>query len=208
MSAATKNTSWSRPLSEKRVGIMLHTDGSTTDRGSRGWFEHPDCKVSYNWLYTRDGKEHEIAPSNAAAWHAGVCRTSDPQRLPYKVANHAFYGLSASATEGEVVGEAVKAAIVTRCIALFKQHGWAANETWRIVGHNQEAVFPAGHARAGQRGRKVDPEGTNRQRPVLEVAEIRERVLIALVDERLRQPVEPRVVPPPFRPIPLDLRPR
>ena len=35
-------------LREERIGIMLHYDGSGSDRGAVQWFADERCKVSYN----------------------------------------------------------------------------------------------------------------------------------------------------------------
>ena len=151
---------------EERLGVMLHYDGSTTDAGALAWFSHPDCKVSYNFLCWDDGNIHPIAPVYARAWHAGVCRSSDP-RLPYRDANSAFYGVSIAAKPPDVVTPAQFESVYALCVSLFQREGWPRSETWRIVGHNTEA-YP--------RGRKTDPEGPNAGRPVLSVEAIRQAV--------------------------------
>lgn len=160
---------------ESRLGIMLHYDASAgLDVDALGWFSDPRCRVSYNWLYLDDGAEHEIAPDDARAWHAGACRPSDPARLAYGDANSAFWGLAwaGGGRPGDVCPEAARAAIVRRCVTLFRRRGWPAEETWRIVSHRSEA-WP--------RGRKDDPEGPGHpRRTVLSTHEIRSRVAAAL----------------------------
>ena len=50
-----------------------------------GWkwrFNDPRCKGSYNELVLDDGSYVTIAPPSARAWHAGKCRSSDPDLLP------------------------------------------------------------------------------------------------------------------------------
>lgn len=153
------------PLRDKRIGCMIHYDASRSDRGAVAWLtKDPTCKVSYNWLVTDDGTAHEIAPHNRRAYHAGVCRSSDSTRLPYKDANSAFYGIAIAATDGETATPAQLATAVRLIEGRFKHHGWDKSETWRIVGHDTEA-WP--------RGRKHDPTGSNPQRPVLDVARVR-----------------------------------
>jgi hypothetical protein len=154
-------------IREPRVGVMLHYDGSTSDRGAVNWLLHdPRCHVSYNWLVLDHGALVPIAPSGSRAWHAGVCKPS--LGLVYKDANSAFYGLSLAATVGETATEDAKATIAKHCLTLFRHHGWEpATDGWRIVSHASEA-WP--------RGRKIDPVGPDQLHPVLSVEEIRDRV--------------------------------
>lgn len=149
-----------------RLGVMLHYDDSASDRGALDWLTvDPRCGVSYNVLVTDDGVAHEIAPLEKRAWHAGVCVSSDPVRLNYRDANSAFYGVAVSARDGEVVTAAQFAGVVGVVAMLATKHGWDLRyESWRIVGHNTEAHPP---------GRKIDPAGTVRNRPVLSVAAVR-----------------------------------
>ena len=54
-------------LREDRIGVMLHFDGSGSDRGSVQWFKDPRCRVSYNLLVLDDGSYVRIAPDSARA---------------------------------------------------------------------------------------------------------------------------------------------
>lgn len=157
-------------LRESRKGILLHYDASASDAGAVAWLtKDPRCAVSYNKLILDDGRVVEIAPEEARAWHAGVCRPSDPKRLSYADANSAFYGLSIAATVGDVATPAAKRSLAEVCHRLFLKHGWdPLRDSWRITGHRAEA-WP--------RGRKVDPEGPNLLKPVLSVEEIRALVV-------------------------------
>lgn len=146
------------------MGILLHYDGSASDAGAVQWLtKDPRCNVSYNWLILDSGSLVVIAPEDARAWHAGVCRSSD-RRLPYTDANSAFYGITLAARPGEVVTQAAKATLLDLCRRLFAKHHWPVSESFRIVGHASEA-WP--------RGRKVDPEGPDPARPVLSTIEMR-----------------------------------
>src|SRR5690349_17106410 len=91
---------WGEKLNEKRLGVMLHFDGSKNDRGSVAWMWDPEFKLSYNLLVLDNGKVERIAPDTARAYHAGECQSSDP-RLPYRDANSAFYGVAIAATDGD-----------------------------------------------------------------------------------------------------------
>lgn len=161
--------SWGTVLHEPRAGVMLHYDASASDAGAVAWLrDDPRCHVSYNWLILDDGSQITIAPMEARAWHAGVCQSSNPDQLPYKDANSAFYGLAIAATDGQQVTDAQKRAVVRLSTGLFIRHRWnRSGELWRIVGHDTEA-WP--------RGRKHDPTGSTPAHPVMSVAEIRELV--------------------------------
>jgi len=152
----------------KRVGVMLHYDASTSDAGAVAWLtKDPRCKVSYNWLVLDNGTAVEVAPMGKRAWHAGVCRSSDPARLPYTDANSAFYGIAIAATDGQTATAAQLRTVTDLTRTCFERQGWPLTETWRIVGHSSEA-WP--------RGRKHDPEGSNPTRPVLDVQAVRDQL--------------------------------
>lgn len=147
-------------LREPRIGIMLHYDGSASDAGAVGWLLFdPRCKVSYNWLVLDDGTVRDIAPMDARAWHAGVCRPSNLY-LQYQDANSAFYGIAIAAKPGDKVTTAQQAMVEQLCYAIMKRKGWT--ESWRITTH---------HAEAWPRGRKTDPTG------VMDVEDVRTNVL-------------------------------
>lgn len=160
-------------LRESRIGAMVHYDGSTSDHGGLAWFNDPRCEVSYQVVVLDDGRWAQIAPDSARAWHAGVCRTSDPKRLPYRDANSAFLGIAALTDDRHQVTVAQMLTIAWKIRSWFALHGWKPEETWRIVGHDAEAVYPAGHGKAGQRGRKIDPTGPDPKNPILAMEDIR-----------------------------------
>jgi N-acetyl-anhydromuramyl-L-alanine amidase AmpD len=158
-----ENRNWGA-LREPRLGVMLHYTGPGSDDGLVAWLQRgADCRVSYNWLVQDDGEEVPVAPAAARAWHAGVCRPSDP-RLVYQDANSAFYGIALTAAPPEVASQFAFRAVLRVCRELFYQHRWSLRESWRIVGHDTEA-WP--------RGRKIDPTGPNPKHPILDVLAIR-----------------------------------
>lgn len=166
------NGQYGSALREPRQGVMLHYDGSSSDAGAANWFADPACRVSYQTLVLDDGNLVRIAPDTARAWHAGYCRASDP-RLTYQDANSAFYGVSAATTDGVDVTIPQMLGVAWQTYRWFIAEGWDADEMWRIVSHASEAVYPPGHPRAGQRGRKSDPEGHDAKNPIMTVADIR-----------------------------------
>jgi N-acetyl-anhydromuramyl-L-alanine amidase AmpD len=163
-------------LEGKRIGVMLHFDASVSDASSIAWLaSDPRCNVSYNWIVLDDGNIIPLAPADARAWHAGCCKSND-SRLRYRDANSAFYGISLAATVSDVATSAAKTSIAALCLTLFQRHDWPLDETWRIVSHGSQAVFCKGHPKAGQYGRKNDPEGPYPDRPVMQTAEIQHLV--------------------------------
>jgi N-acetyl-anhydromuramyl-L-alanine amidase AmpD len=167
-------------LREPRIGVMLHYDDSSSDPGAMEWFTDPRCDVSYNYLVLDDGRYVAVIPEGKRAWHAGACRSSDPERLSYDDANSAFIGISV-ATNDKIPAtpqQVETVAWLTR--KMFTDHGWKTSETWRIVGHDDEAVYPnkpdVPLKLRGKRGRKIDPTGRNKNKPILSVEEIRKRV--------------------------------
>lgn len=164
---------WSE-VREKRQGVMLHYDGSSTDRGAVSWLCDSRSRVSYHYLVLRDGTWVSFAPLNKRAWHAGYCKASD-ERLTYDDANSAFYGVSIAAGTGETatIGQILTTASIVR--GLYKINKWYPKEEgWRLVSHASEAIFGPGHPREGEYGRKMDPEGPNPDRPILCTNEIRQ----------------------------------
>lgn len=163
-----RNGNWySPPLGEPRVGVMLHYDGSGSDRGGVEWFADPRCRVSYNWLVLDDGSYVEIAPPECAAWHAGRCTPSDP-RLSYRSANRGLYGISAATNDRTDVTPLQLLTIAWLTRRCFEREGWPVTDGWRIVGHSSEAVN-----RDGTRGRKIDPEGPDQKNPIYSPEDVR-----------------------------------
>lgn len=152
-------------LKEPRLGIALHYTAGSYE-GSVAWCQHPASQVSYQWIVAQDGRSTLIAPWEARAWHMGVCRSSDPERLPYRDANSAFLGLALAASDKERITDLAFRLLVGTIRTQFRYHGWDLTETWRIVGHDSEA-WP--------RGRKVDPRGTGPE-PVIDLAAVRAAV--------------------------------
>lgn len=139
-------------LREPRVGVCLHYDGSASDAGAVNWLtKHPDCRVSYHRLITDDGQAVKIAPDDARAWHAGVCRPSS--LLSYQDANSALYGLAFAAKAGDTLTYAQVRAAVKVVRVWYAEEDWALSDLWRITDHRAEA-WP--------RGRKVDIGSTLR----------------------------------------------
>lgn len=158
------NGQYSSRLRDERRGVMLHYDGSGSDRGAVQWFGDPRCRVSYNVLVLDDGDYVQIAPDEARAWHAGRCATSDPAQLPYTDANSAFYGVAIASSGKEAVTPVQLLTVAALCRGYFRKHGWPLGQTWRIVSHRSEAT---------PRGRKTDPEGADLKNPIMSTEHVR-----------------------------------
>jgi hypothetical protein len=175
-------------LAAPRAGVMLHYDDSTRDDWAVAWFDDPRCTNGYTWLVLDDGSVVELADPALRTPHAGPCLEPN--------ANSRFYGVSA-ATNGLVPATMAQlAAIAVTCIALFRLHGWKAEDVvQRIQGHDAQAVWTPAYTRAaglsdetgGARwwklGRKVDPTGVRKDRcPIIDVNQVRAAVAAALRD--------------------------
>lgn len=155
---------------EPRIGVMLHYDASASDAGAVAWMlRDPACKVSYNWLILDDGTVVPVAPADARAWHAGVCKASNPAQMFYKDANSAFYGIAVAAGSKDLATPAQRAAVAKLCAKLMRTHRWA--DDWRLTSHALEA-WP--------RGRKADIG------KVYPIEEIRADVMALLKTENSR----------------------
>lgn len=51
--------------------IVLHCDASGNERGTVGWIQSKESKVSYHALVGRDGTVYTFVPYDRMAWHAG-----------------------------------------------------------------------------------------------------------------------------------------
>jgi N-acetyl-anhydromuramyl-L-alanine amidase AmpD len=161
-----------RPLKEPRQGVMLHYDVSVSDESSIAWFTDPDCKAGYNFIVMDSGNIIPIVALDKRAPHAGWC-APDGKGPRYRDANSAFYGVAIAATVGDVATVEQKRSVAALCLRLFSDHGWPITDVWRIVSHRSQAVYEPGHPKAGQRGRKKDPEGPDLAHPVMNTNEIR-----------------------------------
>ena len=170
-------------LREPRRGVMLHYDDSSSDSGAMGWFTDPACEVSYNYLVLDDGSYVAVIPDGKRAWHAGACLSSDPAKLPYKDANSAFFGVAVATNAKTPATPAQVETVAWLTRKLFAEQGWPLSETWRIVGHDAEAIYAdkadVPKRLRGKRGRKIDPTGPNKNKPILSLEEIRKRVSAA-----------------------------
>lgn len=153
-------------LRQPRMGVMLHYTGGTDLSGLQWLLFDQRCRVSYNWLTLDDGTTLSVAPKEARAWHAGVCKDSD-EFFVYHDANSAFYGHAIAAESGDTCTPKQFDMVVQTIVALFREHQWTPEQTLtRITDHAREA-WP--------RGRKEDTGN------VLPLANVRRAVADALI---------------------------
>jgi N-acetyl-anhydromuramyl-L-alanine amidase AmpD len=156
---------------EKRVGVMLHYDGSRTDAGAESWFDSPQFKLSYNRAYTDNGRRIRLTPSIMnRAYHAGKCRTDSR----VTGANGAFYGLCVTAGPGQQVTPVQFEAICRDTADIARYHQDRGDPDWEM---GNIGYWITGHeVWAHPKGRKIDPTGPNPLKPVLSMAAARARV--------------------------------
>jgi hypothetical protein len=181
---------------ERRIGVMIHFDDSSSDTSADGWFRAKGFRLNYNRAYHDNGTRIRLTRRmSLIAPHAGVCLREEGLRdatlggttFRYGQANAGYYGLAITAGLHDVVADRQFAAIAEDAAVICRYHGWPAAEVERrIVGHNEKAICnprdePNLPRLWGFLGRKVDPIGTDPNHPVLSLASLRAAVA-ALLD--------------------------
>lgn len=161
----------------EREGVMIHFDDSSQDGWAIAWFRDKRCKVSYNRLYLDDGDIVSIVPMHRRAYHAGLCKGGN--------ANSRYYGLSAATNTKTPVTQQQFNSMVSDVVKIFNGHGWKkADVERRIVGHDEVAVYGPEHTKNrrlwGKLGRKIDPTGYDKTRPVINMDGFRAAVALNL----------------------------
>ena len=158
------------PAGAERGGVMLHFDGSRTDRGGIRWLR--TATLGYSYAVGDDGLLTELERWDMKTPHAGVCRTPG--------ANSRYYGLCALTDERTPATAPQLERLADVVVRLWRFHFWgvatADAVAERVRGHCEEAVFPRGHVRAGQLGRKCDPIGLPTGPVIISMTEFREEV--------------------------------
>ncbi len=150
------------PNSSRRTSpilcIVVHWTGGSY-ASARDWCLRDESDVSYHELLGRvPGEWCELVPVDRAAWSVGHAR-SDDDRIAFGNGNQASWNIALSGAPPIRPTEWQVGTLIERLAVRMPQFGWGAEDVWRIRGHGQLAVFGPTHARAGQRGRKDDPEG-------------------------------------------------
>jgi hypothetical protein len=181
----------------RRIGIMIHYDDSSSDKGALSWFRAPAFRLSYNRAYRDDGTRIRITPSiHHAAYHAGVCLPEAglpvvllQQGFRYGSANVGYFGLAITSDGNDHITIEQLDALTTDCAMIFRAAGWRPDSAdVRIVGHDSRAIFnprdnPTRRDLWGKLGRKPDPTGVNPADPVVNLDQLREGVRAFLYDD-------------------------
>ena len=104
------------------------------------------------------------------AYHAGLCKGGN--------ANSKYYGLSAATDPKHRVTDKQFESMVQDTVRIFRYHKWkAADVTTRIVGHDERAIYgkenTSNKSLWGKLGRKIDPTGFDKTKPVLDMTKFR-----------------------------------
>jgi len=139
--------------------ICIHWSGGNYS-GGEDWIMDDASNVSYHeFIGPTEGQFRQLVPANFAAWSVGVSKSFDP-RIAFKQGNKESYNIALAGGPPVAPTAYQLRVLVERTAVAMKSYGWNAEEIWRIVPHSAVAVFPAGHKRAGQLGRKSDPDGS------------------------------------------------
>lgn len=138
--------------------ICVHWTGGTFSSGV-SWCMADESDVSYAEIIgAKEGEWRQLVPHEFASWSVGVAKSFDP-RVVFTQANKQSYSIALAGCPPTKPTTYQLRMIVERVAAAMKHYGWGPDETFRIKSHSEVAVFPKGHKRAGQLGRKPDPDG-------------------------------------------------
>lgn len=143
------------------------------------WCTRPESQVSYHEIIAKNGDTVQLVPFSASAWANGVCKNPDQARHPWAHANSASDNIALAGGPPIAPTDAQRAQLVKRIAERFRVREWGADETWRILGHCDIAVFPSDYkvvALRGKYGRKLDPWGSG----WLQMAQLRDDVTQAV----------------------------
>lgn len=154
--------------------ICVHWSGGSYE-SSLDWCLREESEVSYHMLIGPTGIATQIVPWEYAAWAVGYAKSID-FRVAFKNANHASISIAlAGGPPTEPTIQQVQA-LELWILDRMRAAGWGKDDVWRIWGHNQCAVYGPTYKKAGQFGRKPDPEGSN----WLPLEPLRKRIYAAL----------------------------
>jgi len=174
-----------------RVGlVVLHWTGGTFG-SAVNWCCDPRSEVSYNDIVAPDGRVARLVPYvDYAAWAVGFAAVPPGAPYTFHRANHESVNLALAGGPPIPPTAAAVTTLVERIVAVFRLPGTdlSPDELWRIIGHEDVAVYGPEHKRAGQFGRKDDPTGRqfiaagHLQAPWLDIPAIRARVRTQLLN--------------------------
>lgn len=171
----------------ERVGLFgVHWTGGTYN-SAVAWCCDPESDVSYADIIGPDGRVARLVPYEYAAWAMGFAAVPPGAPYTFRRANHASVSIALAGGPPHPPTTAAIETLIALLVKGFIRYGYSPEETWRIIGHDDVAVFGPTHKRAGQYGRKDDPTGREFIRsgkikaPWLDLDMVRARVRAALL---------------------------
>ncbi len=142
---------------EKVAYLVVHWTGGTF-ASAVDWCLRDESDVSYHVIIAPDGEARQIVPWEYAAWAVGWSKSPYPD-FPFMSGNHASESIALAGGPPVAPTQKQRERLVVILAERMVANGWDHDQVWRIIGHDQTAVFKPGHPQAGQFGRKPDPQG-------------------------------------------------
>lgn len=129
------------------------------------WCNRDESDVSYHAIIAPDGRIAQLVDWNLAAWSVGWAKSIDPRVVFASTktvckSNHASESIALAGAPPKRPTQQQVDMLVGLLVYRFVQLGWTKDDVWRIWGHDDCAIFDPKHVRAGQFGRKPDPQGS------------------------------------------------
>lgn len=160
---ATSGSSRQSPNRTKRREpvrwLCVHWTGGSF-ASSVDWCCRKESRVSYHAIINLDGSIAQLVPWDYAAWAVGWSKPP-AEWLTFTSGNHSSESIALAGAPPKPPTAAQVAALVQLLAERMRARGWGAQDVHRILGHDQVAVYEPGHKKAGQFGRKPDPQGTD-----------------------------------------------
>lgn len=170
---------------ESIVAVGVHWSGGTY-QSALDWCLRDESEVSYHDLIGRTSGEFAgLVPWRThAAWAVGYAKSPDP-RIAWVQPNRGTINVALSGGPPTPPSDWQYRTLVDAIAEYFDALAWDASESFRILGHDDMAVFDPKHERAGEFGRKDDPQGRafarkNRTGLWLDLTTLRSDVVAAL----------------------------
>jgi N-acetyl-anhydromuramyl-L-alanine amidase AmpD len=139
--------------------LCVHWTGGTY-ASAVDWCMRAESEVSYHVILGRaKGERADLVPWEYAAWSVGHAKPPAPW-LAFRSGNHTSESIALAGGPPTPPTEWQRDELVRLLAERMRHHGWGAHDVHRILGHDQVAVFKPGHPRAGEFGRKPDPQGS------------------------------------------------
>lgn len=147
-------TEWGTPNQNERSHpircIVLHSDGSPSERGTLEWIANPKSRVSYHILVLRNGTAVRIVPDERRAWAVGYSAWRGVRDVNGVSLSVAF----ANRNDGKEFLTPAQIATVKDVIASWRQR-WKIED---VTTHQIVSRFKDGKEFHNGKRRKHDPE--------------------------------------------------